>query len=90
MITINAYERNPKARARCIAHGGAICAVCGFDFGSVYGTELSGFIHVHHVVPLSTIRHSYRLNAILNRRPSALTRLPSPLPPAPDGCRTPR
>lgn len=68
-VTINAYERSPKARARCIEHWGAICAICGFDFGRVYGPEFSGFIHVHHVVPLSNIRRSYRLNPIRDLRP---------------------
>lgn len=34
-VTINAYERNPKARAACIAHHGHTCAVCGFDFARV-------------------------------------------------------
>lgn len=68
-VTVNAYERNSRARARCIAHWGAICAVCGFEFGRVYGPEFSGFIHVHHVVPLSTIRKSYRLNPIRDLRP---------------------
>jgi len=46
-VTINAYERNPKARAACIAHHGCKCAICGFDFGKVYGSIGDGFIHVH-------------------------------------------
>lgn len=58
---INAYERNPKARARCIRRWGATCFVCGFDFERAYGAEFVGFIHVHHVVPLAKIRRSYRL-----------------------------
>lgn len=32
-ILQNNYERNPKARARCIAVHGSACKVCGFDFG---------------------------------------------------------
>ncbi len=36
-ITVNKYERDPKARIACIEHRGSVCAVCGFDFGAVYG-----------------------------------------------------
>lgn len=31
-VTVNAYERNPEARRKCIAHYGARCCACGFDF----------------------------------------------------------
>ena len=34
---VNVYERNPAARDACIAHYGAICSVCSFDFGETYG-----------------------------------------------------
>lgn len=47
-ILTNAYERNPKARAACIEHHKAVCAICEFDFGSTYGQVAAGFIHVHH------------------------------------------
>lgn len=42
------YERNPKARRKCIEHHGTQCKVCGFDFFSSYGALGLGFIHVHH------------------------------------------
>ena len=29
------YERNPKARAACLAAHGTACVVCGMDFGKV-------------------------------------------------------
>jgi 5-methylcytosine-specific restriction protein A len=61
-VTINAYERNPKARAACIAHHGHVCAVCGFDFASVYGDIGKGFIHVHHVVPIGKIGKEYEID----------------------------
>jgi len=38
MITVNAYERNPKARVVCIDHYGLTCSVCDFNFQDVYGT----------------------------------------------------
>lgn len=68
-ISVNSYERNPVARARCIATHGAICAVCGFDFGAMYGREAAGYIHVHHLVPLSEIGESYEVDPIADLRP---------------------
>ncbi len=58
-ILSNRYERNPKARARCIALKGTACAVCGFDFGRVYGEEFAGKIEVHHITPISEIGEAY-------------------------------
>jgi 5-methylcytosine-specific restriction protein A len=63
-VSINAYERNSTARRLCINHHGAKCKVCSFDFASVYGPIGSGFIHVHHIVPLSDIRGSYQVDPI--------------------------
>jgi 5-methylcytosine-specific restriction enzyme A len=68
-VTINAYERNPKARAACIAHQGHICAVCGFDFAGVYGDLGRGYIHVHHVVPIGKIRKEYKIDPIADLVP---------------------
>jgi hypothetical protein len=61
-ISINAYERNPVARKACIEYHGSICTVCGFDFGSKYGGQFAGYIHVHHLTPLSKINKSYEVN----------------------------
>ena len=58
-ITSNKYERNPKARAACLAAHGTACAVCGIDFGKEYGPEFAGKIEVHHIVPLSQIGEEY-------------------------------
>jgi len=58
-ITVNAYERNPAARRDCIRLFGSACTVCGFDFGKVYGVLGEGYIHVHHVVPLSDVGREY-------------------------------
>lgn len=60
-ITVNAYERNPEARKECIAHYGYKCQACGFDFEKIYGERGKGFIHVHHIVPLSKIGESYKV-----------------------------
>ncbi|MDD3468721.1 MAG: hypothetical protein PHE53_01930 [Thermoguttaceae bacterium] len=55
-ITVNAYERDPLARAVCIQKYGTVCVVCGFDFEKAYGERGRGFIHVHHLTPLSQSR----------------------------------
>ena len=63
-VSVNVYERNPDARAKCIDHYGYKCAVCSFDFKDVYGSIGEKFIHVHHKVPLSEIKQEYVLNPI--------------------------
>jgi hypothetical protein len=68
-VVINAYERNPVARARCIAHYGPSCVVCGVSFGAVYGLVAEGFIHVHHVKPLWEIGEEYELDPVADLRP---------------------
>jgi hypothetical protein len=68
-VLVNAYERNPEARKRCIAHYGPVCAICGISFRDTYGEIGEGFIHVHHLVPLSTITAASRVDAIADLRP---------------------
>lgn len=68
-ITVNAYERNPVARTRCIEAHGADCSVCSFNFGAAYGASASGFIHVHHIKPLATIGEQYEVNPVEDLRP---------------------
>lgn len=54
-VSTNRYERNKEAREKCIAYHGCKCKVCDIDFETVYGDVGRGFIHVHHIVPISTI-----------------------------------
>lgn len=61
-IKVNAYERSAAARLACIEHHGTTCIVCGFDFAVAFGEEFAGFIHVHHVTPLSKINARYKVN----------------------------
>jgi hypothetical protein len=68
-ITVNAYERNPKARQECIAHYGTSCVVCGFDFAKVYGEVGRDFIHVHHLRQLASIAGEYEVDPIADLRP---------------------
>ena len=63
-VSINAYERNPKARVACILHHGTTCVVCGFNFQHIYGEIGKGIIHVHHLIPLSEIKGTYELDPI--------------------------
>lgn len=68
-ITVNAYERNPQARAACLRAHGLSCAVCGFNFASVYGEIGENFIHVHHLKPIAQIGTEYTLDPIQDLRP---------------------
>ncbi len=68
-VIVDAYERNPKAREDCIAYYGPTCAVCGFNFGAVYGELGQGYIHVHHLRDLAAIGRSYRIDPVKGLRP---------------------
>ncbi len=68
-ITVNAYERNPAARRKCIEHHGTICAICGFDFEAIYGVLGKGYIHVHHLRDLASIGGQYEVDPINDLRP---------------------
>lgn len=68
-ITVNSYERNFAARAKCIEHYKARCSVCKMSFEEVYGEIGKNFIHVHHITPLSKINEEYKVNPIEDLRP---------------------
>jgi 5-methylcytosine-specific restriction protein A len=68
-ITVNLYERSHVARHTCIAYWGTSCTVCGFNFEAHYGKVGEGFIHVHHLIPLSSIGDTYELNPVEDLRP---------------------
>ncbi len=61
-IEVNKYERSSIARMKCIEKYGCKCIVCGMDFEKQYGELGKGFIHVHHIVPISTIGENYRID----------------------------
>lgn len=63
-VHVNAFERNPMARAACIAHFGPVCQVCHLKFDDKYGPIGEGFIHVHHSVPIASIGVEYEVNPI--------------------------
>jgi len=68
-VSVNAYERSPEARRRCIEAHGTRCCICGFSFGAVYGEVVEGYIHVHHLRPLSEIDGEYVVDPIADLRP---------------------
>ncbi|MDZ4255027.1 MAG: HNH endonuclease [Sulfuritalea sp.] len=68
-VQVSAFERNPVARQRCIAHYGTGCSVCGFSFGATYGGSAKNYIHVHHLKPLASIGEEYVIDPIKDLRP---------------------
>lgn len=68
-VLVNTYERNPIARRQCIEHWKPICSVCEFDFEMKYGDLGKGFIHVHHLIPISEIGLTYQVDPINDLRP---------------------
>lgn len=68
-VSVNAYERNPEARRRCIEAYGASCCICGFNFVTAYGNIAEGFIHVHHLKALADIGTEYVVDPLKDLRP---------------------
>ena len=68
-VLVNAYERDPKARQKCIDHYGLSCSICSFNFGQVFGQFGEGFIHVHHLRSISEIGEEYVVDPIEDLRP---------------------
>jgi len=68
-VRVNAYERNPVARLRCIQHYGTRCGVCEVEFEARYGDVGKGFIHVHHLRSIATAKRSYQVDPVKDLRP---------------------
>lgn len=68
-VYVNAYERSPRARRRCVEHHGASCCICGFDFDKVYGEVAEGYIHVHHLISVAKIGEVYEVDPVNDLRP---------------------
>jgi 5-methylcytosine-specific restriction enzyme A len=69
IVEVNAFERNPEARRRCIEAHGTSCVVCEFSFGKVYGDFARDFIHVHHLNPLAAQQKEHEVDPICDLRP---------------------
>jgi 5-methylcytosine-specific restriction protein A len=68
-VQVNVFERDSKARQQCIDYYGLNCVVCNFHFVLAYGQLAKGYIHVHHLTPLSEINEEYVVNPIEDLRP---------------------
>ncbi len=63
-LTLSTYERDPAARKACLNHYGTRCQACKLDFGETYGDLGQGFIHVHHITPLSQVREAHVVDPV--------------------------
>ncbi|MBD2530514.1 HNH endonuclease [Nostoc flagelliforme FACHB-838] len=68
-VSVNAYKREPKARQKFIDYYGSSCSVCDFNFGKVFGQFGEGFIHVHHLRPISKIAEECNVDPVKDLRP---------------------
>jgi len=68
-VNVNRFERDTAARDKCIKHYGTICTVCDFKFKDKYGAIGAEYIHVHHIIPISSIRESYVVDPVEDLRP---------------------
>jgi 5-methylcytosine-specific restriction protein A len=56
------YERSRLARRKCIEEKGIRCSICGMSFEETYGPVGKGFIHVHHIKPISEFGEAHKVN----------------------------
>ena len=68
-VQVNKYERDRAARRACISHYGSACVICGLAFKDRYGPIGTGYIHVHHLVPISAVGAEYKIDPIADLRP---------------------
>lgn len=65
----DSYVRSRLAVSRCKEIHGSNCCICGLDFGKTYGREFEGFIHVHHLRPLSQLGRGHVVDPERDLRP---------------------
>lgn len=68
-VELDRFERSREAREACIAAHGAVCSICGFDFGKAYGPRFSGIVQVHHIVPLSVVDSEHDVDPVTDLIP---------------------
>ncbi len=68
-ILVNRYERDAGARKLCLSKWGLSCMACTVNFAHVYGSLGEGFMHVHHLTPLSSIKTEYVVDPERDMRP---------------------
>lgn len=50
------YERSSINRRMAIEIHGRICIVCRFSFDASYGSLAGGYVEIHHLVPVTTMK----------------------------------
>lgn len=68
-IVVNAYERDPEARRKCIEAHGTSCSACGMSFEVEYGPVAAGYIHVHHLRPLAEVGAAHAVDPVADLLP---------------------
>jgi 5-methylcytosine-specific restriction endonuclease McrA len=63
-VIVNRFERDTFARKKCLEYHKPICKVCNLNFELRYGELGSGFMHVHHIIPISKVGKSYKIDPI--------------------------
>lgn len=56
------FERNLKLRQKAIEIHGTTCKVCNFNFENVYGDIGKGFIEIHNIKPMYSVRKEISVN----------------------------
>ncbi|MFD1176103.1 HNH endonuclease [Paenibacillus puldeungensis] len=59
LSALNKYERNPKIKKAAILYHGVTCMGCKFNFEEQYGTHGKGFIEIHHIKQLSSVKEEH-------------------------------
>ena len=68
-VEVSRYERDPRARRKCLDRWGYRCAVCDFSFEDRYGMLGRAFIHVHRLRELSQVPAGYEVDPVNDLRP---------------------
>jgi hypothetical protein len=68
-VPVNSYERDRKARQKCIAYNGTRCIICEHTLDELYGEVGKGLIQVHHLRELSDIGEEYKVDPIKDLTP---------------------
>lgn len=67
--TVKEYERNPVYRDIVIALKGTACSVCNMQYKDKYGAYGEDFIEMHHVTPVSKIKHGHKFDPLTDLVP---------------------
>lgn len=68
-VMVTRRERDPAARAACLAHHKSICAACGVDLRAKYSGVSRDFMHIHHLNPLGDSVGEHAVDPIVDLRP---------------------